>query len=30
MTLARDLASLEALSSDPAVRRHVAWVRKQR
>ena len=30
MTLARDLSSLEALSSDPAIQRHVAWVRKQR
>ena len=30
MTLARDLSTLEALSNDPAIRRHVAWVRKQR
>lgn len=30
MTLARDLSTLAALSSDPAIRRHVAWVMKQR
>jgi 5-methylcytosine-specific restriction endonuclease McrA len=30
MTLANDLSSLEALANDPALRRHVAWVRKQR
>lgn len=30
MTLARRLNRLEALLADPAIRRHVAWVRKQR
>lgn len=30
MTLARQFASLQALRDDPAVRRHVDWVRKQR
>ncbi|MCB1786766.1 MAG: hypothetical protein H6953_08055 [Chromatiaceae bacterium] len=30
MTLARRLCSLTALRADPAIRRHVQWVRKQR
>lgn len=30
MTLAKQLSTLEALRADPAVQRHVAWVRKQR
>lgn len=30
MTLARDLSTLEALRSDPAVRKHITWVMKQR
>jgi 5-methylcytosine-specific restriction endonuclease McrA len=30
MTLATRLNSLETLRTDPAIRRHVAWVRKQR
>jgi len=30
MTLGRDLNTLEALNADPAVARHVAWVRKQK
>ena len=30
MTLAQSLCTLEALRADPAVARHVAWVRRQR
>ena len=30
MTLAKRLNTLEALRADPAVQRHVQWVRKQR
>ena len=30
MTLGRDLNTLEALVADPAVAKHVAWVRKQK
>lgn len=30
MTLARDLSTLDALRSDPAILRHVTWVMKQR
>ncbi|MDJ0741185.1 MAG: hypothetical protein QNJ91_15830 [Gammaproteobacteria bacterium] len=30
MTLAKRLDSIEALRAEPAVKRHVQWVRKQR
>jgi len=30
MTLAKQLNTLEALRDDPALQRHVQWVRKQR
>jgi 5-methylcytosine-specific restriction endonuclease McrA len=30
MTLAKQLNTLEALRADPAIQRHVHWVRKQR
>jgi len=30
MTLAKQLNTLEALRADPAIQRHIQWVRKQR
>ena len=30
MTLAKQLNTLDALRADPAIQRHVQWVRKQR